>query len=70
MSNEINRIKWKCRRGMREIDLLLREFSRNSFKKLSSEDLLTFDEVSVDLNIEFIISFGCLSLLLFVKYLE
>ena len=45
MSNEINRIKWKCRRGMREIDLLLREFSKNSFKELGQEDLITFDEV-------------------------
>ena len=45
MTVEINRLQWKCRRGMREIDLLLREFSRNSFKQLGSEDLITFDEV-------------------------
>ena len=40
MSKEINRIHWKCRRGMREIDLLLREFSRNSLEKLNNDDLL------------------------------
>ena len=45
MSNEINRIKWKCRRGMREIDLLLREFSINSIKNLSNKDLSLFDEI-------------------------
>ena len=45
MTAEINRLQWKCRRGMREIDLLLREFSRNSFKELGAEDLITFDEV-------------------------
>ena len=45
MSNEINRIKWKCRRGMREIDLLLREFSKNSIKNLSNSDLSLFDEI-------------------------
>ena len=45
MSNEINRIKWKCRRGMREIDLLLREFSKNSIKNLSNKDLSLFDEI-------------------------
>ena len=45
MSNEINRIKWKCRRGMREIDLLLREFSKNSIKNLSNNDLSLFDEI-------------------------
>ena len=45
MTAEINRLQWKCRRGMREIDLLLREFSKNSFKELGQEDLITFDEV-------------------------
>ena len=45
MSKEINRIKWKCRRGMREIDLLLREFSKNSIKNLSNKDLSLFDEI-------------------------
>ena len=45
MTVEINRLQWKCRRGMREIDLLLREFSKNSFKELGPEDLITFDEV-------------------------
>ena len=45
MNNEINRIKWKCRRGMREIDLLLREFSKKSIKNLSNKDLSLFDEI-------------------------
>ena len=45
MSKEINRIHWKCRRGMREIDLLMREFSRNSLEKLNSDDLLLFEEI-------------------------
>ena len=45
MTAEINRLQWKCRRGMREIDLLLREFSKNSFKELCPEDLIIFDEV-------------------------
>ena len=45
MTAEINRLQWKCRRGMREIDLLLREFSSTSFKQLATEDLITFDEV-------------------------
>jgi len=45
MTAEINRLQWRCRRGMREIDLLLREFSITSFKQLATEDLITFDEV-------------------------
>ena len=45
MSSEINRILWKCRRGMREIDLLLREFSKTKLTKLNKEELLIFEEV-------------------------
>ena len=45
MSSEINRILWKCRRGMREIDLLLREFSKTKLTKLKKEELLIFEEV-------------------------
>ena len=30
---------------MREIDLLLREFSRNSLEKLNNDDLLLFEEI-------------------------
>ena len=45
MNMEINRILWKCRRGMREIDLLLREFSKSKLTKLKKDELLTFEEV-------------------------
>ena len=45
MSSEINRILWKCRRGMREIDLLLREFSRTKLGQLKKEELLIFEQV-------------------------
>jgi len=45
MNMEINRILWKCRRGMREIDLLLREFSRNKLHQLNKEELLILEQV-------------------------
>ena len=45
MNDEINRINWKCRRGMREIDLLLREFSRDSLKNLTNDELSIFDQI-------------------------
>tara|TARA_B100001057_G_scaffold191061_1_gene191917 strand:- start:12363 stop:12620 length:258 start_codon:yes stop_codon:yes gene_type:complete len=45
MNKEINRIQWKCRRGMREIDLLLREFSRNTINEISDDELSIFEEV-------------------------
>jgi antitoxin CptB len=45
MNKEINRITWKCRRGMREIDLLLREFSQATLNKLDEYSIDTFDQV-------------------------
>jgi len=45
MNKEINRISWKCRRGMREIDLLLREFSSSSLNKLDKEHINLFDQI-------------------------
>ena len=38
MNEEINRIRWKCRRGMREIDLLLREFSITKLEALNEDE--------------------------------
>jgi len=45
MSIEINRIKWKCRRGMRELDLLLREFAAKNLEKLDETNINILDEV-------------------------
>ena len=45
MTKEINRIQWKCSRGMREIDLLLREFSNKHLNDLDETELSIFDEV-------------------------
>ena len=45
MNQEINRILWKCRRGMREINLLLREFSQNKLNELNKRDIDIFNEI-------------------------
>ncbi len=45
MNQEINRIHWKCRRGMREIDLLLREFSEKKLNTMKQEDIKVFDAI-------------------------
>ena len=45
MNKEINRIHWKCRRGMREIDLLLREFSQTKLDQLNQNELVMFEEI-------------------------
>ena len=45
MNQEINRIYWKCRRGMREIDLLLREFSQKKLDSMKHEDIKIFDAI-------------------------
>ena len=45
MSEQINRLKWKCRRGMRELDLLLKEFSEKEMLHLSENDNVIFNAV-------------------------
>ena len=45
MNQEINRIHWKCRRGMREIDLLLREFAQGPLMSLEPENIDIFDSI-------------------------
>jgi|TARA_B110000467_G_C18331794_1_gene493779 antitoxin CptB len=45
MSEQINRLRWKCRRGMRELDLLLKEFSEKEMLDLTDEDHAIFNAV-------------------------
>ena len=45
MTEEINRIKWKSRRGMRELDLLFRPIITNDVADFNDKDLMLFDEI-------------------------
>lgn len=45
MNIEINKTKWKCRRGLRELDLLFRKFSNNNLESLSKADLEMFNSI-------------------------
>tara|TARA_B100000242_G_scaffold117863_1_gene82426 strand:+ start:729 stop:965 length:237 start_codon:yes stop_codon:yes gene_type:complete len=45
MTQEINRIKWKSRRGMRELDLLFRPIITNNIADFNDKDLMLFDEI-------------------------
>ena len=45
MNTEINKTKWKCRRGLRELDLLFRKFSNNNLESLSKADLEMFNSI-------------------------
>lgn len=45
MNTEINKTKWKCRRGLRELDLLFRKFSNNHLESLSKLDFDMFNSI-------------------------
>lgn len=47
MEAEINRIKWKSRRGMRELDLLFENFFKFHALKISKTELQTLRELLV-----------------------
>ncbi len=44
-SRELNRLRWRCRRGMRELDELLQPFLRNCLTALSKDELRVFNEI-------------------------
>ena len=45
MNTDINRTKWKCRRGLRELDLLFRRYSEDRLDSLSQEDFKMFNSI-------------------------
>ena len=47
MKAEINRIKWKSRRGMRELDLLFENFFKFYADKISESELEVLQELLV-----------------------
>ncbi|MFL0803109.1 MAG: succinate dehydrogenase assembly factor 2 [Agarilytica sp.] len=42
---DINRLRWACRRGMLELDLVLLPFLENTFSSLSEDDQLLFEQL-------------------------
>ena len=45
MNTDINKTKWKCRRGLRELDLLFRRYSEENLESLSKEDFEMFNSI-------------------------
>lgn len=43
--NEFNRMRWKCRRGMLELDLILKAFLEKKYRSLSSAQRLRFNRL-------------------------
>ena len=43
MKNDIARLRWQCRRGMRELDLVLQGFLNSNFSSLSTDDQARFE---------------------------
>ena len=40
-----NRLRWRCRRGTRELDLLLQHFLEHGYDRLSEEDKRMFERL-------------------------
>ena len=41
--NELNRIRWRCRRGMLELDIILQRFVDKYYMQLNKTELQHFD---------------------------
>ena len=42
---ELNRLRWQCRRGMRELDILLLQFLDNGYADLDVSAVQAFDRL-------------------------
>ena len=40
---EVRRLRWRCRRGLLELDIVLRRFSEKHLAELSASELVAFD---------------------------
>ena len=53
MEGERSRLLWRCRRGIREMDIVLQEFLNHSYDTLSDDDKNSFaqllDEADLDI---------------------
>ena len=45
MNTYINKTKWKCMRGLRELDLLFRNYSEKNLESLSNDELAMFNSI-------------------------
>ena len=43
--SELNRLRWRCRRGLLELDLVLSRFIENELERLDEEELKSFAEL-------------------------
>jgi antitoxin CptB len=43
-STEIRRLEWRCRRGMKELDLMLLRYLREQHPQASSDERAAFEE--------------------------
>lgn len=43
--NELPRLRWKCRRGMLELDLLLRDFLDSGYTRLDAPERAAFERL-------------------------
>ncbi len=40
-----NRLRWKCRRGMLELDIMLQSFLKNGYAELEEEESKLFEQL-------------------------
>ena len=41
----LNKLRWKARKGIRELDILLQTYLETSYNNLNNEDKMLFEEV-------------------------
>lgn len=44
-ADRLNRLRWRCRRGLLELDLWLERFAQNGMNRLSAEDSVLLESL-------------------------
>ena len=45
MTADVARLRWRCRRGMRELDAVLESFVESSLAQLGAADIASFERI-------------------------
>jgi len=43
--SELSRIRWRCRRGIKEMDLILQRFLEQDYPTLAPQQIVLFDQI-------------------------
>jgi len=54
----VERLRWQCRRGMLELDIILQRFLNNDYQRLNDQEKLSFSKLLEDADVNLLAYFN------------